>query len=445
MFGKQTQVEAAAATSAPAAAATPGKTTQVQQVDTGNRPEPAASTDPGYVLRSEGARIIEVGDPAVYRVEQVGSADGAPPPAARWEVVNDPAEVAAGHATPLTAGPIAADRWRAAARLPGHYVIKAYVNGSELSYAQEVAPPKGFPVSVPAGAAQAPLATIADFIALVKRVEAAYGGRPWQDIVTRMRKEYYPGPTIYQQVLEPFTWNALIDEQSRLPGLEVPPVAMSDLAALRDHAVVTGPSGEAIDIGHILTGVDSYNFPHVSGTFAKGGIEGPAAASWGGDVGSALAKWAVDGVPGDQSKQDFYNLLANPADMLGDVDGLALAHGPNLSLPPSASLSRRLEAFYQTAPDTGPKQRYHQFCRGAHFTLAGNVLDDASRARIKEQVTRFAHAFNHKGKVLDPLGFGRGVQPPGYETSTQRIDREAGWFANRFIAWIHQGLASEGG
>jgi hypothetical protein len=188
---------------------------------------------------------------------------------------------------------------------------------------------------------------------------------------------------------------------------------MADVAAIRHHQVVTTDAGAAVDIGHILTGVDSFNFPGVAGVFATQGMEGPAAATWSGDVGSALVNWAND-APGND----------------------------NLSLPASAPLSQRLEAFYQTAPATGQNKRFHNFCRASHFNLAGNQLDPQSRARIRDQVVRFARGFNVKGSALSGIviGQGGGIQ----YTSIGRIEANVGWFADHFAEWVNAGLAAEG-
>jgi hypothetical protein len=293
-----------------------------------------------------------------------------------------------------------------------------------------------------------------DFIALVRRVEAAYGNLPWQDVVTRIRKEYYPGPRggIDRGLMTSVTWDDLIDEREDSPGLAVPPVAMADVAAIRHRKVVTTDSGESIDIGHVLTGVDSFNFPGVAGSFARHDMEGPAAATWSGDVGSALAGWANDAPLDDASaatKLKFYDRLASRSDMLGDVDALAIAHGPNINLPAGAPLSQRLEAFYQAAPASGPAQRFHSFCRASHFNLASNQLDALAVARIREQILRFARGYNVKGAVTSAMilggSSGVGAAAAIESTSMARVESGVGWFADHFASWVNAGLAAEGG
>jgi hypothetical protein len=380
----------------------------------------------------------------------------------RWQVSNDPAALASGVPATLD-GPADQMRWgNITAQIAGLHTIRAWVslNGNqlaELTYQQEVVPRGQGLVQVPATATASPLATMRDFIALVRRIEAAYSGLPWQDIVTRMRKEYYPGPGgTYSGITAAFGWDDLVDEQEGLPGLQVPPVAIADVAAIRRHQVVTTDGGEAIDIGHILTGVDSFNFPGVAGIFAAQGMEGPAAATWSGDVGSALVKWAVEAPSADTNaatKLRYYTSEAGQDDMLGDVDALAVAHGPNLHVAPSAPLSQRLQAYYLTTPTTGPRQRFHDFCRASHFNVVGNRLDAAARTRIRDQILRFARGYNVKGAIIDAMilsgsggsgGSGGMPDPAVYEMTTHaRIEREVDWFANHFIDWLNTGLAAE--
>ena len=237
----------------------------------GNRPDPSSSTDPVYALRSSTSRIIQVGDRVDYHLEQtmaaIQSADSHL--GIRWQAINDPAAVQAAGIPATVDGPTDRMQWNnLTANAAGLHTIKAWVSLDEtllgeLTYRQQVVSTRRSPVQVPSNTTASPLATMGNFIDLVRRIESAYGGYPWQDVVSRIRKEYYPGPGggPYSGIIKDFTWDDLIDEQEILPGLEVPPVAMADVAAIRRSQTVTTKSGETIDIGHILTGVDSFDFP----------------------------------------------------------------------------------------------------------------------------------------------------------------------------------------
>jgi hypothetical protein len=413
----------------------------------GNRPNPVTSTAAGYTIKSSEARILQVGDTVDYEVAPPAHTAGKI--TARWWIVNDPSAVATEKVRAVENGPADQLRMHATAQLPGNHHIHAMVSVDgrevgEVTYTQQVVSKAGL-VDVPASATAAPLSMMADFIAMMRRIEQAYAGTPWQDVVSRIRKECYPGPGgEYGGIKASFTWDDLIDEQEDVPGLEVPPVAMSDVAAIRRHHVVTTETGEHVDIGHVLTGADSFNFPGVNGIFARHNMEGPAAATWSGDVGSALVKWANEATDDkSETKKHYYDRLAGSSDMLGDVDALAMAHGPNLALPASASLSQRLEAFYQPAlPRIGTHQRFHGFCRASRFALENDQLDAAVRKRIRDQVLQFAQGYDIKGTIVSAsiIGDGGSVK----DTPMGRIIDNVDWFANHFVDWVNAGLKAEG-
>lgn len=78
-----------------------------------------------------------------------------------------------------------------------------------------------------------------------------------------------------------------------------------------------------------------------------------------------------------------------------------------------------------------------------------NRLDDGAQMRIRDQILRFAHGFNVKGKLIDGLilgGTSDGMPlSEVYEITTSfRIEREVAWFSSRFIDWVNAGLAAEG-
>ncbi len=161
-------------------------------------------------------------------------------------------------------------------------------------------------------------------------------------MASKIRKEYYPGVGgRYGGITAAFTWNDLIDEQQDMPPLHAPPVAAADIQALRGSAQVTAAGG-SVDIGHVLTGVDSMNFPQVAGIFNLHDMSGPAAATWSGDVGSALVHWVTDAPMNDDTdatRLRFYESYASAEDMAGDYDGIAIADMSGV--PATAPLSSR--------------------------------------------------------------------------------------------------------
>ncbi len=417
----------------------------------GNRPDPSTSSDPTFDIVSDAPRIMTVGQRVTYSVVFRNQILIAPdtPVTYRWYVINDPAAVAQTGIDETVAGPTE-PAWTLQAMVPGTHLIRAEIDiggrVSYLEYSQQVVSNDRSYVAMGSGVTPATLATIQDFIALVERIEAAYAGLPWQDITSRIRKEYYPGPGngAYSGIRAAFTWDDLIDEQEVVPPLQSPPVAMADIAALRRTQTVAAPGGD-VDIGHVLTGVDSMNFPNVAGIFARHNTSGPAAATWSGDVGSALVNYATDATlndDSDETREHFYQSYAGRDDMFGDYDGIVLADLS--SLPDDAPLSQRLRTYYITDAAQGVQRRFHNFCQVSGFTVSNGRLDDAARTYIREQIERFANAFNVEGIITDAFILQGGYSPEVWEiTSMHRIASNLDWFVNRFIQEVEAGLSSE--
>lgn len=438
---------------------------------TGNRPDPSTVTQ-GYQIESDSGRIIQTGDGITYTIRQteasVRSADSELQSV--WSVENDPAAVELyGISASITRRPSSSFSLRLRAAVPGVHIIKATIllDGRVIGraeYEQQVIREDWDFVAIGENVSANPLATMQDFIALVERVEAAYGGIPWQDVTTRLRKEYYPGPGgAYSGLRDAFQWGDLIDEQDEMPALETPPVDIRDIAALRQSQVVTVGSDE-VDIGHVLTGVDSMNFPTVAGIFAAHDMEGPAAATWSGDVGSALVKYlrkesdTLEHIQDDeQRREEYYQNWASQKDMFGDYDGIAIAN--HNSLPESATLSERLRAYYIDSANSGVDRRFHNFCDASQLSYEGSTLTAESRERIQAQIANFADAFDIVDQIRDDVAYSLMDQgyyespfaplfgpPPSQhfrEEHETQLAEALEWFTNRFIREVEEGLASE--
>src|SRR5581483_2781619 len=115
----------------------------------------------------------------------------------------------------------------------------------------------------------------------------------WKLCVTKMRKL-----TQYNDD----KWDHMIvdrkDVQPPGPPQNAPYVALLGPEHELNAEIPPGPNGEKIcDWKHILTGIDAFNFPKVDfwwrvkldiANFTT--LDGPAACTWAGDVGSALAE-----------------------------------------------------------------------------------------------------------------------------------------------------------
>jgi hypothetical protein len=282
-------------------------------------------------------------------------------------------------------------------------------------------------------AVASPLQTADNLLVLVRRVEAAYPGDNWKGIVTRIRKSYYDG----------FLWNSMINDRESYPGLGWPPLALEDFKAFteaKNHPEVL-INGVSIDLGHVFTGLDAINFSNTGTLMSLAGVQGPAGATWSGDVGSALAEWDVDGrknlgLTADPSQREaFYQKFASNDDMFGDVDGIAIS---KVSLPAGAAdtLSTRLQAYYQSigGAGAGSSQRFTKFCAASGFAWTGKgsgiQFDSNTQTLVNSQIENFAIQWRRKKVLGNPGG-------------NWFHDEDIKWFSNRFLNWVIQGLAAE--
>lgn len=413
----------------------------------GNSPDPNNAVS-GAEIRSSEGRIANVGDRVTLTVH--GVADGYK--SITWRSVNDKTYDKSTKLPDISYAPGSSISISPRADIQGVHTIIATVTPAsgaafELTYKLNVEPSSRDYADID-GVQPSALATMDDFIALVERIEAAYPTLAWQDVVSKIRAEQYPGRGgNYGGIKRAFTWDDLIDDQDEIAPLQKEIASAADIAALRSNQIVSF-EGKNIDIGHVLTGVDAMNFPTTAGIFKNNNMSGPAAATWSGDVGSALTNWATDHPLNDLSdagKEKFYKSYSSMDDILGDLDGINLGGLP--ALPRSAKLSQRLRAYYKTNKATGASKRFTNFCAVSGFEVQNGQLTAAARTYIRTQVLNFANGFNVSGSFWDSFimgaGGGYGSAETMEMTSRARISANVDWFANYFIKQVEAGLASE--
>ncbi len=413
----------------------------------GNRPDPNNSFAGAEIHSSEG-RIANVGDSVDFSIHNLSGN----PRSITWRYLNDRTYNSGLPA--VTQSNMTGRAITSKATIQGVHTIVATITTSagvsyELTYKLTVEPANRDYANVDK-VAPSPMSTMDHFIALVERIENAYPTLAWQDVVSKIRAEQYPGRGGEGSgIMRAFTWDDLIDEQDEIAPLQSSIASPADIAALRKSQSVTF-NGQTIDIGHVLTGVDSMNFPGTAGIFKRNNMSGPAAATWSGDVGSALTNWATNNPLNDSSaegKLKFYTSYSSLDDLLGDMDGINLGGMP--SLPKTAKLSQRLRTYYKTAPAQGSSKRYTNFCSVSGFDVAGGRLQASAKAYIRQQILNFAVGYNIKGALADGMilsggGMGGYVSPETYKiTSAARIQDNIDWFSNKFIADLEAGLARE--
>jgi hypothetical protein len=267
----------------------------------------------------------------------------------------------------------------------------------------------------------------------------------WKLCVTKLRKlTQYTGDL----------WDNLIADRASIAAPSGPAAAKYS-AVLEEKnevnaTVPASPNGDTVaDWKHILTGIDAANFPKISDTWdLQSGLgtaqvlNGPATATWSGDVGSALGEFNMsktgtrakpltdkDGVQQTGSRDFFWRSFAGDDDMLGDMDGLAMA---DERMPDSEPFSRRLCRYYCGAgdPTVWVKLRFHRMCRIQGATLSSNQLDSKSKKDMRTQILAFAQAWQIKNANKNG------------QAAIQ--DDDLDWYTNKFIDWVNKGLTNEG-
>ncbi|WP_233104110.1 DUF4157 domain-containing protein [Haliangium ochraceum] len=424
------------------------------EVPGATKPEDAHADTPCYeIVIISGERVSRRGQPVTYQIQSMetdGESDCSTVTARWWAHLKTTRG-----AQDERPGPENSDSWEVSALPPGEHTICAEVlldeSLSMLEFRQVVLHDQQRYADDRDEVKPATLSTMEDFIALVERIESAYTGWGWQNITSSIRKEYYPGRgNALERKKAEFTWGDLIDAQEDISPLQSPPVAAADIAALRSTAVIA-TAGGAVDIGHVLTGVDSMNFPQVAGIFELRDISGPAAATWSGDIGSALVAFATDN---DSTREGCYEAFARTEDMLGDYDGIAIANMDEAKIADvqaDTPLSERLRKYYLEAPEQGVSRRYHNFCTASGFDISNGELDSSAGEKIRAEILAFANAYNIEGSVYDnfssvahliTLGMA-GTPGDSEETTRNRIAANLDWFSQHFIDAVNEGLKSE--
>jgi hypothetical protein len=323
--------------------------------------------------------------------------------------------------------------WLTEGELPGHYALVLEDDppswAADRPWARRVSDAAGF---VPTGQAMlrlepavpadppaaedtggAPDPTLADWIALIRRVEAAHPD--WATLHTAqalMRTKFHS---------RAFSW--LLPSTAQVPGVTAGgPVTSADVAFLRGPTVVTLPDGRTMDSAHVVTGIvaTAERLPPGAGG-AGGSSAGPIVrslparvsqldvATWVGDLGSAAANWAAGHpVPsGGTTQADYVAEFAPDSDLIGDVDGIVMAGGTagtGFAFDYSRPLSDNLDRYYGTraAPGTGASRRMHAFCAALGLTLQpdGVTLSDAAGADIDTRVQQFTDWFGKNDPTL---------------------------------------------
>jgi len=176
------------------------------------------------------------------------------------------------------------------------------------------------------------------FVAYLEEAERAFAADSPVDLLSRIRNTYYSGFLVEQ---------LLPDARARggrtLHGNpRLGRTAYRHLTARADENGVGDnpapylllPSGEQVDLGHLVLGLDALIHPRTAVPFSAYGVPSIDATGWVADVGMASV-WTTKHLEGEPDprvsrrlaaadRDAYYRMSAPDADLLGDVDVFAL-------------------------------------------------------------------------------------------------------------------------
>jgi hypothetical protein len=249
---------------------------------------------------------------------------------------------------------------------------------------------------------------VADLIRYIQAVERAYPGDSATDVLTRIRMQYYSGLAFDQLIPRANTHDYypsyspygsggtsvrrrmskfLLDREDADAHVHL--TARADENAVGDNPspYIVMPSGEEIDLGHLLLGMDALVHPPTSVPYTTYGVPNIDPSSWVADIGIA-AVWTTQhdesgSPPSDAPVQPttssltaYWNASAPVQDLLSDVDSF----GVRAEFRPASggNLSDALRAYYIGSASAAPKihRRFRTFCaaNGLGYTVSGSTV-----------------------------------------------------------------------
>jgi hypothetical protein len=282
------------------------------------------------------------------------------------------------------------------------------------------------------------------FVAYLEEAERAFAADSPVELLSRIRNTYYSGFLVEQ---------LLPDARARggrtLHGNpRLGRTAYRHLTARADENGVGDnpapylllPSGEQVDFGHLVLGLDALIHPRTAVPYSAYGVPNIDATGWVADVGMASV-WTTKHVEGEPdprasrrlaaADRDAYYLMSAPdADLLGDVDVFALrAHwGLAAGQPLSAALAGYYLGHRRRHP--GVRWRWRAFAavhRLAYARGGGRIAwDPAWREGWIRRIDRFNDVY------------GAGVGGSLLGTLTRPVHRtwpETPYMLAQFLGW----------
>jgi hypothetical protein len=339
------------------------------------------------------------------------------------------------------------------------------------------------------------LISIDRFIDIVEKVEAVWKDDTPQQIITRLRRLYYPGDSgwnplkgfsqkeAFDRLLPnapnyievqpppidyptgPSLGSYRIERRVYKPGLDkVDKDAYAILTAKADengkqdnpspYIFIPG-SNEMIDIGHLLLTLDALLHPGSDAPYSDPYYNVPTIdpASWVADVGvgsvwmtlqqqgtpqeGAPKNIRLDGVPIEDAIDAFYKASAPEADILGDIDGFGLFDRFNSSTRKDLPLSTQLKEYYLRSGSDIPfsvSSRWRTFANSyqAKPITATFDIDELTEINKQTWVQRIDRFNNLFGDGAIAVTTGQGRQVRDWTYTRAMFDR--------FVEYIQEHL-----
>ena len=256
--------------------------------------------------------------------------------------------------------------------------------------------------------------SFAEYVNLVRCAEMAFPNFNSGQMLSLLRQIYY-GDEVWSFDRSPL-WRDIIRCGSKISDDPRNILGQALFKSLQASKIVAGT-----DIGHMLAGWESMLCPTPNVTLRVAPLLSPVVympneefASWGGDIGSAVAHRVHDQVDLGKSGKDIAwslyfggsNTLASDEDLNGDIDSYAIRQGltgascsttrltPVKSIP--APISQILGDYYSdaiTTPlGTARTKRFQCFAQAIGGTLSGRSITNKSTlaGNVKPRIYSFA-------------------------------------------------------
>jgi hypothetical protein len=261
------------------------------------------------------------------------------------------------------------------------------------------------------------------FIQYVEEVERANPGDQPQEILSRIRVQYYGSSSqssiiaFDQLIPEAHAIDLVQSGDPEMPSVSLVPRRLGSVSAeARSHLLAHAdeyrpgdnpspylllPNKERIDVGHLFLGLDALLHPRTASPYTDYGVPNIDPAGWVADVGIASV-WLTHAEEGDPhpgappnpppaTVDNYFRLSAPDEDLLGDIDAYR-AQQQWQEQP--GTLSAAIRRYYLGGAGTGGADvRYQTFCAkaGLTFQRSGNSItwDTKWRYPLIDRIDRF--------------------------------------------------------